>query len=128
MKMTPQELRDHLAVAHPGIGLATGPTGMYPDGRPHMHLDLAHRDQHGEYPEHPTNRHAHALADLDEMHTYSITPAEGAPFEVQASHAVVAMRMAYARIGHGAVYTIRRTDAGPALPFGHLAADGRIQW
>lgn len=125
--MTPAQLREHLAVAHPGIGLATGPTGMYPEGRPHMHLDLSHRDQHGEYPEHPSNWHAHALADLDPVHTYLITPAEGMPFELHAGNALQAMRAAYDRIGHGAVYTIRRTDAAPAAPFGEVTEDGRIQ-
>ena len=56
--MTPDEtLKQHLANEHPGIALATGPTGMYPDGRPIMHLRLAHDMQHEEYPGDQTHTH-----------------------------------------------------------------------
>lgn len=48
--MNDTELRAHLAERHPGIGLATGPTGMYPEGRPTMHLEVSHEGQHRDYP------------------------------------------------------------------------------
>jgi hypothetical protein len=43
-------LRRHLTECHPGIGLRTGPTGMYPDGFPTWQLEHAHEDQHRRWP------------------------------------------------------------------------------
>jgi len=64
MSMTPQELRGHLAEKHPGIRLATGPTGMYPDGRPPTHLAGAHEGQHRDYPGDQDHAHEdYALTD-----------------------------------------------------------------
>jgi hypothetical protein len=56
--MNDTELREHLAAEHPGIGLRTGPTGMYPDGHPAMHLRVSHDGAHRDRPEHQTHAHA----------------------------------------------------------------------
>lgn len=56
--MNDAELREHLAEKHPGIGLATGPAGMYPEERPAVH-DGVHRD----YPD-----------DQDHVHTETVLP------------------------------------------------------
>jgi hypothetical protein len=55
--MNDTELRAHLAEKHPGIGLATGPTGMYPEGRPTMHLEVSHDGMHRDYPESQDHTH-----------------------------------------------------------------------
>lgn len=55
--MNEQEFREHLTERHPGIRQATGPTGMYPQGRPVMHLEVAHDGQHADYPEHYDHVH-----------------------------------------------------------------------
>jgi hypothetical protein len=51
------ELHEHLTAHHPGIRQATGPTGMYPQGRPVMHLEVAHDMQHQDSPEYQDHRH-----------------------------------------------------------------------
>jgi hypothetical protein len=61
--MNDTELRAHLAEKHPGIGLATGPAGMYPEGRPTMHLEVSHEGQHRDYPTSQDHVHPEAAAD-----------------------------------------------------------------
>ncbi len=51
------ELHEHLTAHHPGIRQATGPTGMYPQGRPVMRLEVAHEGQHRDDPEYQDHRH-----------------------------------------------------------------------
>jgi hypothetical protein len=74
--MTPQQLREHLAEKHPGIRLATGPTGMYPDGRPALHLAVAHEGMHRDYPQ----DHEHESYEVAHVATYA--PEDGAGYLV----------------------------------------------
>jgi hypothetical protein len=55
--MDDRELREHLTARHPGIALATGPTGMYPQGRPAEHLAVDHTIEHERWPEHQDHAH-----------------------------------------------------------------------
>lgn len=50
-------LAGHLAARHSGIRQATGPHGMYPDGRPLRDLEIAHDLEHRESPEYQDHRH-----------------------------------------------------------------------
>lgn len=58
--MTDSELRAHLTARHPGIHVATGPTGMYPAGRPAADLAYAHTTQHEQYPDAQDHTHGEA--------------------------------------------------------------------
>ena len=61
------------------------------------------------------------------MNTYLVTPVgKGTPFELEAGDAIEAMALAAAQLG-GASYSIQRINFTPALLFGTLTADGRVQ-
>jgi hypothetical protein len=47
----------HLAARHPGIRQATGPDGMYPDGRPVRDLVFSHTSEHEWFPQYQDHRH-----------------------------------------------------------------------
>jgi hypothetical protein len=50
-------LHAHLAELHPGIRQQTGPTGMYPQGRPLDQLVDAHDMQHARFPDDQDHTH-----------------------------------------------------------------------
>jgi hypothetical protein len=55
------QLKAHLADRHPGIRLAQ-PHGMYPEGRPHEHLEAAHDMQHERFPDAQDHSHQEPIS------------------------------------------------------------------